>query len=56
MDNSNAYIQKLNDMYTNPSGDKTYMPVMGPQCADDTIETGTSDEPSDASKEREQAN
>ena len=56
MDNSNAYIQKLNDMYTNPSGDKTYMPVMGSQCADDTIETGTSDEPSDASREKEQAN
>ena len=56
LDNSNSYIQKLNDMYTNPSGDKTYMPVMGSQCADDSIETGTSDEPVDNPKEKEQAN
>ena len=56
LDNSNAYIQKLNDMYTNPSGDETYMPGVGSQGADDTIETGTSDEPSDASEKRDQIN
>jgi GTPase SAR1 family protein len=29
LENTNAYIQKLNDMYTNPSGDKKFIPVMG---------------------------
>jgi len=44
LENSNAYIQKLNDMYTNPSGDKTYLPVMGSKCVDDTISAETPEE------------
>jgi hypothetical protein len=44
LENSNAYIQKLNDMYTNPSGDKTYLPVMGSKCVDNTISAETPEE------------
>ena len=44
LDNSNAYIQKLNDMYTNPSGDKTYLPIMGSKCVDDKISAETPEE------------
>jgi hypothetical protein len=35
LDNTNAYIQKLNDMYTNPSGDKTFIPVAGTQTCEE---------------------
>jgi hypothetical protein len=56
LDNSNAYIQKLNDMYTNPSGDKTYLPVMGSKSVDDTIQTETPAESSGASEEKNQVN
>jgi hypothetical protein len=31
-------------MYTNPSGDKTYLPVMGSKCVDDTISAETPEE------------
>lgn len=41
VDNSNAYIQKLNDMYANPSGDKTYLPDMGSKCVDESISAET---------------
>ncbi len=33
---TNAYIQKLNDMYTNPAGDKTFIQVMGPKTFEET--------------------
>jgi len=35
LEDTNAYIQKLNDMYTNPAGDKTFIPVMGPKTSGD---------------------
>ncbi|UCE52188.1 MAG: dynamin family protein [Desulfobacterales bacterium] len=36
LEDTNAYIQKLNDMYTNPAGDKTFIPVMGPKTSGKT--------------------
>jgi GTPase SAR1 family protein len=41
LENNNAFIQELNDMYTNPSGDKTYLPAMGSKCVDDAISAET---------------
>ena len=37
LENNNAFVQNLNDMYTNPSGDKTYLSTKDSQCVDDTI-------------------
>ena len=42
LESTNAYIQKLNDMYTNPSGDKTFLPVMGAQTCGETQASETS--------------
>lgn len=36
LEDTNAYIQNLNDMYTNPAGDKTFIQVMGPKTSADT--------------------
>ena len=44
LENNNAYIQKLNDMYTNPSGDETYLPITGSKCVDDTMSAETPEE------------
>jgi hypothetical protein len=46
LDNTNAYIQKLNDMYTNPSGDKTFIPVAGTQtCGEEQVSNPAEDNP-----------
>jgi hypothetical protein len=36
LEDTNAYIQNLNDMYTNPAGDKTFIQVMGPKTSQET--------------------
>jgi len=46
VEDTNVYIQNLNDMYTNPSGDKTFLQVMGAQ----TMAGKPSQEPSDEKK------
>lgn len=52
LDNTNEYIQKLNDMYTNPSGDKTFLPVAGTQiCEEEQISDPAQDNPGHINQE-----
>jgi hypothetical protein len=53
LEDTNAYIQNLNDMYTNPAGDKTFIQVMGPKTS---AETQISEPPKTDSKSTKQDN
>jgi hypothetical protein len=52
LDNTNEYIQKLNDMYTNPSGDETFLPVAGTQtCEEEQISNPEQSNPGQIDRE-----
>jgi hypothetical protein len=53
LEDTNAYIQNLNDMYTNPAGDKTFIQVMGPKIS---AETKAVEPPKTDSEETNQVN
>jgi hypothetical protein len=45
LEDTNTYIQKLNDMYTNPSGTENRHPEAGPPAAEPTPAAATADNP-----------